>query len=61
MSGRWVRILEPAHECDPPAPGIPTGIGSIWRCECGKTWEYTGQVDGLFQNIIFPPGKAWPE
>lgn len=39
-NGEWVRKSE-AHRCKKPEtdyrpPG--TGVGSIWRCDCGRQW-----------------------
>jgi hypothetical protein len=34
MAGEFIRVVHQCHRPDASAQGI----GSIWRCECGKEW-----------------------
>lgn len=56
MSGRFIFKAElpvVPHRCDPPYydPGDLTEadapLGSIWQCNCGRTWVVTKSRSGL--------------
>lgn len=49
MSGRWVYLPKPPHECNPPTSisvnrwpftaGTSIPLGAVWECGCGQRWE----------------------
>lgn len=48
MRSRWIKKV---HECQQPIAGR-RGLGSIWRCRCGKRWELTSKrVDGIREYV----------
>ncbi len=71
MSGEYVHVVkyEPPHHCEPPrcgdtwTPAGPdgerVGVGTVWRCECGKRFVVIGgplvsQWDAVSRHEIGP-------
>jgi hypothetical protein len=54
----WVKrkpFRSKEHRCGPPVNWffIQFGEGSLWRCECGKVWEYSGDMEGSYWKRKF--------
>jgi hypothetical protein len=55
------------HRCSPPGPWRRwrgnIGIGSVWQCECGRTWAYvviSAGVDAGQTTWVWPV-PSWAE
>lgn len=54
----WLKMVAPPHFCDLPYKVPQTvGVGSVWECDCGKQYEYTGTGRDYFGD----PYPKWKE
>jgi hypothetical protein len=43
MAGSWTKTVSEHHCIRPSAYTGKQGVGSVWRCECGKEFEVIGK------------------